>query len=261
MAEQENKHEHEEHVAAAAAATTPSAASSSNGSTSTGSTFAETLYAVETLVQVYQFSPDAANQAVQEVGASDLKRCYHYILDQGLGKDTGGAVHPIANCPHVSTQVSTSTINNDPWIGPQIFEQSCQYHSLTKKDPTSSLPEKKTGMLKEDTTIDVSSEGGEELPLSSSCPKGENWLCLTCRKVFCSRYVNGHGLQHWKDTCGQSSSSASGEEDGGASGGHCVTVSLADLSVWCHVCGAYLVHDETILKPLVSQLEQCKFAD
>lgn len=26
---------------------------------------------------------------------------------------------------------------------------------------------------------------------------GENWICLTCAKIFCSRYVNGHMVKVW----------------------------------------------------------------
>jgi len=120
----------------------------------------------------------------------------------------------------------------------------------------------KTGNLKEEVVL-----GDQSL---SSCPKGENWLCLTCSRVFCSRYVNGHGLQHWKDTCAAAAAAAAAaagqqqqqEEDTGTTAvGHCVALSLADLSVWCHVCGAYLVRDEKVLKPTVKYLEQLKFAD
>ena len=28
----------------------------------------------------------------------------------------------------------------------------------------------------------------------------ENWLCLHCNTVLCSRYVNSHGLQHYNNT-------------------------------------------------------------
>ena len=53
----------------------------------------------------------------------------------------------------------------------------------------------------------------------------ENWLCLVCHKVFCGRYANGHMLLHH------------------AKVGHCVCMSFADLSVWCHGCDMYIDHD------------------
>mmetsp|Transcript_17663 Transcript_17663/g.29999 ORF Transcript_17663/g.29999 Transcript_17663/m.29999 type:complete len:316 (-) Transcript_17663:470-1417(-) len=53
----------------------------------------------------------------------------------------------------------------------------------------------------------------------------ENWLCLVCHQIFCGRFQNRHMLGHFRDT------------------GHCVSMSLIDLSVWCHGCEMYLNHD------------------
>eukprot|EP01119_Soliformovum_irregulare_P019952 TRINITY_DN6407_c0_g1_i1.p1 TRINITY_DN6407_c0_g1~~TRINITY_DN6407_c0_g1_i1.p1 ORF type:complete len:513 (-),score=158.03 TRINITY_DN6407_c0_g1_i1:26-1564(-) len=50
----------------------------------------------------------------------------------------------------------------------------------------------------------------------------ECWLCLTCYNTYCSRYVKGHGREHWKET------------------GHCIHFSFQDLSFWCHECEAYI---------------------
>jgi NAD-dependent SIR2 family protein deacetylase len=50
----------------------------------------------------------------------------------------------------------------------------------------------------------------------------ENWLCLTCFEVFCSRYVNSHGVQHYE------------------SAKHSVYVSFSDLSFWCYECDSYI---------------------
>lgn len=236
---------------------TPPAATAAAKPAVASSSIAEALYAVETLVQVFGFSVEAANQAVNEVG-TDVSHCYNFILDQGLGKDTGGAVYPIDNCPHIHTHVTTTTTTTTKdqiLLGPGVFQEECQYHSGDSSNNFSFL--EKTGNLKEDVVL-----GDQSL---SSCPKGENWLCLTCSRVFCSRYVNGHGLQHWKDTCAAAAAGQQQqeeeEEDTGTAVGHCVALSLADLSVWCHVCGAYLVHDEKVLKPIVKYLEQLKFAD
>jgi hypothetical protein len=30
----------------------------------------------------------------------------------------------------------------------------------------------------------------------SLCDHSENWVCLTCHEVYCSRYANGHALTH-----------------------------------------------------------------
>ncbi|XP_037089603.1 histone deacetylase 6-like [Pollicipes pollicipes] len=56
----------------------------------------------------------------------------------------------------------------------------------------------------------------------------ENWVCLTCYQVCCGRYRACHMLDH------------------GAVSGHCMVLSLADLSVWCYVCEAYVHHERLI---------------
>ncbi|KAK9286218.1 hypothetical protein L1049_014603 [Liquidambar formosana] len=50
----------------------------------------------------------------------------------------------------------------------------------------------------------------------------ENWLCLCCKDVFCSRFVNKHMLEHFQQTS------------------HGLALSYSDLSVWCYSCDAYL---------------------
>eukprot|EP00392_Amoebophrya_sp_AT5.2_P017083 g17398.t1 len=61
-----------------------------------------------------------------------------------------------------------------------------------------------------------------------NCPEAdENWLCLTCAGVFCSRYKNEHGLFHFLEN-----------------ETHRVWLSFADLSFWCHTCDSYIVAPE-----------------
>ena len=78
---------------------------------------------------------------------------------------------------------------------------------------------------------------------SDLCPGHENWWCLSCGVVRCSRYVHGHALQHFREHAN-----------------HAVHMSLADLSVWCHSCGAYIVGDESLQK-LRQQVEDVKFGN
>ncbi|KAK7073763.1 Histone deacetylase 6 [Halocaridina rubra] len=52
----------------------------------------------------------------------------------------------------------------------------------------------------------------------------ENWVCLTCYKVLCGRFVNEHMLMH------------------GITNEHYMVLSLSDLSVWCYSCDAYIHH-------------------
>ena len=50
----------------------------------------------------------------------------------------------------------------------------------------------------------------------------ENWVCLSCHKVLCGRYINQHMVLHYEET------------------GHSVALSFADLSVWCFPCDSYV---------------------
>ena len=67
----------------------------------------------------------------------------------------------------------------------------------------------------------------------------ENWVCLTCYEIRCSRYVNGHQNDHFKET------------------GHCIAASFSDLSVWCYNCDSYIKH--STLRPFLKQLCDVKF--
>ena len=69
----------------------------------------------------------------------------------------------------------------------------------------------------------------------------ENWVCLHCFKVLCSRYVNGHMVDHFKET------------------NHCMTLSFSDLSVWCYSCDNYINPKNVDLHPYVSELHKTKF--
>ena len=76
--------------------------------------------------------------------------------------------------------------------------------------------------------------------LSKSCghcdETFENWICLFCGSLECSRYKNGHMKDHNEET------------------GHPFAISLADFSCWCYSCGDYIwsptikrVHDTIYL--------------
>ncbi|CAF1029841.1 unnamed protein product [Rotaria sp. Silwood1] len=76
----------------------------------------------------------------------------------------------------------------------------------------------------------------------------ENWLCLSCEEIHCSRYINNHGEEHWLFTL---------LTDGHYNIGHCLTISLQDLSVWCYPCKSYVKNIR--LNPLIKHLESIKF--
>mmetsp|Transcript_39 Transcript_39/g.37 ORF Transcript_39/g.37 Transcript_39/m.37 type:complete len:405 (-) Transcript_39:42-1256(-) len=52
----------------------------------------------------------------------------------------------------------------------------------------------------------------------------ENWVCLTCYTVSCSRFQQGHGCKHYEET------------------GHPIALSYSDLSIWCYECDTYIKH-------------------
>eukprot|EP00048_Salpingoeca_helianthica_P022386 m.17932 g.17932 ORF g.17932 m.17932 type:complete len:172 (+) comp7248_c0_seq1:1681-2196(+) len=52
---------------------------------------------------------------------------------------------------------------------------------------------------------------------------GENWVCLGCSRVLCSRFVQGHMAAHNE-----------------ANRPHAVAMSMLDLSTWCYECDCYI---------------------
>ena len=56
------------------------------------------------------------------------------------------------------------------------------------------------------------------------------------------RYVNKHAVEHYEQTPS-----------------HFIAASLADLSVHCYACGAYVEHPR--LEPLLERLRALKFGD
>lgn len=51
--------------------------------------------------------------------------------------------------------------------------------------------------------------------------KKENWACLKCYTVGCSRFRKSHGLDHFRTS------------------GHCLAFSFSDFSFWCYSCESY----------------------
>lgn len=61
-----------------------------------------------------------------------------------------------------------------------------------------------------------------QAPCSSCGDISENWVCLTCYQVECSRFVNEHMLYHRLET------------------DHNLVLSYSDISVWCYCCDHYV---------------------
>ncbi|KAL7002890.1 hypothetical protein U1Q18_004049 [Sarracenia purpurea var. burkii] len=72
----------------------------------------------------------------------------------------------------------------------------------------------------------------------------ENWLCLCCKDVLCSRFINKHMLEHYQET------------------NHCLALGYSDLSVWCFSCDAYLDAQVIVtLRPLYETAYFLKFGE
>ncbi|KAI3880999.1 hypothetical protein MKW92_002618 [Papaver armeniacum] len=72
----------------------------------------------------------------------------------------------------------------------------------------------------------------------------ENWLCLCCKEVLCSRFVNKHMLEHYQEQ------------------NHCLALSYSDLSVWCFSCNAYLDAQVIVeLRPVYETAYRMKFGE
>ena len=50
----------------------------------------------------------------------------------------------------------------------------------------------------------------------------ENWICLTCKQILCSRFINSHMLEHYDEFK------------------HPMVLSFSDISVLCYECEAYI---------------------
>lgn len=71
----------------------------------------------------------------------------------------------------------------------------------------------------------VIKEDSYHTPCQACQDTTENWQCLTCNSVYCSRYRQGHMKQHVTENAD-----------------HSVCVSYSDLSVWCFKCDNYIRH-------------------
>ncbi len=218
-------------------------------------TFAQALQTIMNLTTVFNFTYEQAEDAVNNVGP-DVTLAYNYILDQG-GEDKGGPIVPKSDCPHINT--ACHVINNVEEFNFNFKSDSvCRYFA---DEETSCLVHKRKPKRKCEV-------------VDGKCPDGENWICLECGAVRCSRYINGHAKDHWENTKAAEKNRAvdnnendivdndKGNQhntDDTEATGHCIALSLEDLSIWCYECNAYLNNPE--LARLVQKFEKLKFDD
>ena len=190
---------------------------------------ARRMQTIDTLVNVFGFDFAVAEQAYDAVSPSsdtrtnDISAYYNYILDQGLATDAGGPVIPIDDCPHLpSTDLPTS-------ISQSLFSSPCTGAFVDLDAKPSAYPK-----------VVHPAKDGNICGLTT-----ENWLCLSCGKLFCSRYQASHCYQHYQHETN-----------------HAVHVSTVDLSVWCHSCQAYLSTNTgatgRVLQGFMKELERLK---
>jgi NAD-dependent SIR2 family protein deacetylase len=120
-------------------------------------------------------------------------------------------------------------------------------HAAAADGSTDHASEKSTtggdaGAMKQEDGVQDNDDG-----LCPSCENDNNWLCLHCGAVRCSQYQ--HGVAHYKDSL----QSNPGEDEAG----HCIAVSLANLSVWCDACDAYV--KDPAVDELVTKLKELEF--
>ncbi|EGG21466.1 6-phosphogluconate dehydrogenase [Cavenderia fasciculata] len=72
--------------------------------------------------------------------------------------------------------------------------------------------------------IDIFDGADLKKPVCFTClDETENWICLKCGVIGCSRHVAGHAAQHYLENAE-----------------HSLSASFSDLSVWCYECDAYV---------------------
>ncbi|ESN96599.1 hypothetical protein HELRODRAFT_95510 [Helobdella robusta] len=94
-------------------------------------------------------------------------------------------------------------------------------------------------LIKDNTTQFPARQLNTKSPCTLCEDETENWLCLTCLQVYCSRFVNGHMLEHFHAS------------------NHPLALSYADLSVWCYPCDSYV--DNEIIRPVKASAYFDKF--
>lgn len=92
-------------------------------------------------------------------------------------------------------------------------------------------------------------------PCGTCSDKSENWVCVTCSEVYCSRYVNSHMVAHYEQKKAQRDPVAAAAAASAVR--HCIGVSFSDGSVWCFECDSYITHPT--LRPILEAIHLRKF--
>ena len=204
---------------------------------------AHRLRLTEQLVSVLGFPPSVVEHAMEALPDNTnmtVETLTQYILEHDLAKDPGGPITPRDVCEHVQNgALSSASVWNAshlcaPCSGPPVEEEEDSKPSAVGRNSTGAASQ-----------VATKSSNGRTLSICGST--AENWLCLHCGVIRCSRYQHGHCADHFRET------------------NHSVCASLSDLSVWCHCCQSYLNTTGgmtgTILRPIAQRLEALKFGE
>ena len=66
------------------------------------------------------------------------------------------------------------------------------------------------------------------MALGTVAKLSDNWLCMQCGEIFCSRYINQHAKTHWERTK------------------HNVTLSLNSSACYCYACDEFVDNEEDL---------------
>ncbi|XP_061696179.1 histone deacetylase 6 isoform X2 [Syngnathoides biaculeatus] len=166
---------------------------------------------VEAASEKTQSRATSGESSTQQSQSEESSQPPAVIVDAQAVVDLGDELEPAGACG---------------WSKPQeILELTCgvQMAPMYVVDPLSSCPHLDAVKPLPPSGIDVF------LPCHDCGSEVENWICLTCYKVACGRYVNEHMLAH------------------GETSHHPMVLSFCDLSVWCYVCEAY-VHNQAVFE-------------
>jgi len=156
------------------------------------------------------------------------------------------AVEPSLNCPHFSSR--DNLLPAEHWSGFVLGHTSSSTES--GEQPAGEHP-----------TVEFA-----EVACRDCGDSSENWLCLGCGGVFCSRFVHGHMQAHVVSCSGEglrpvasASSSSTVDPSSTSSARHCLALSLSDLSCWCAACDCYV--KSALMYPAQDMLYFAKFRE
>ncbi|GAB0493626.1 hypothetical protein MMPV_004911 [Pyropia vietnamensis] len=165
----------------------------------------------------------------------------------------GHAVYPRSDCPHLQFAAATAA-------------------AATAAAAPGAPPPRAKAAVPSPAAV----AAGAASVLASSCAgcgvgAGENWVCLSCGTVRCSRYVSGCMAVHATAVggeggcCGCGGVSGGGGDGGGgggaalSTGAAVVATSAADLSTWCFGCDDYVTGGGGGLDVALDALHCAKF--